>query len=163
DPYQRDLVLAALRKVSLVIRQPDTQTFGMHRLVQAVLYDQMESDELLLWSRRAVTAVDAAFPGVAYEAWRQCRRLLPHLLADVSLIPEHACYLELARILQKAADYLSQRAQYQQAKLLYERALYILEQTLETDHLEVADLLNGLANLYASQGEYEQAEALYQR
>src|SRR5581483_4036558 len=45
DPYQFDLVLAALRSASLVARHPETRTLSMHRLVQAVLADQMEPDE----------------------------------------------------------------------------------------------------------------------
>lgn len=62
DLYQFDLALAALRKASLVTRHPEQRTLAVHRLVQAVLQDQMEPALLRLWSQRAICVVEAAFP-----------------------------------------------------------------------------------------------------
>lgn len=62
DAYQFDLLMAALRSASLVIRFPHTCTFSVYRLVQAVLVDQMEPAERRLWSERVLRMVNTAFP-----------------------------------------------------------------------------------------------------
>lgn len=163
DPYQFNLALAALRSASLVTRHPEMRTLSIHRLVQAVLQDQMEPAETFVWSKRAVQAIQATFPEVTYEVWRRCERLLPHVLMCAATIPDQAGGQELAEMVRKAADYLRQRAQYEQAEPLYQRALRIQEYAVGSDHPQVAAPLYGLAKLYSNQGKYEQAEPLFQR
>ena len=41
DPLLRDTVFAELRKYSLLVKENQTKTFSMHRLVQVVLYDSL--------------------------------------------------------------------------------------------------------------------------
>ncbi len=163
DPYQLDQVIAVLRSLSLVQRQPETRTLSMHRLVQAVLRERMSEPEQAEWLRRVVAALNAVFPDVTHEAWGQCERLLPHVLTVATAIPDCAGDRELAEALQKAADYLCDRAQYEQAEPLYQRALRIGKQVWGPAHPQVAYPLCGLANLFYEQGKYQQAEPLYQR
>jgi len=70
---------------------------------------------------------------------------------------------DLASLLFKTAHYLVDRAQYDQAEPLFQRALLIWEQAHGADHRGVAYPLDGLAILYRKQGKYDQAELLYQR
>ncbi len=163
DPSQLDQVIAVLRSLSLVQRQPETRTLSMHRLVQAVLREQMSEPEQAEWLRRVVAALNAVFPDVTHEAWEQCERLLPHVLTVAAAIPDCAGDRELAEALQKAADYLCCRARYEQAEPLYQRALRIGKQVWGPAHPQVAYPLCGLAYLYYEQGKYQQAEPLYQR
>jgi len=163
DSYQLDLTIAALRTFSLVQRHPETRTLSIHRLVQAVIREEMSEQEREMWQQRTLRLLDALFPEVTYEAWRQCERLLPHVLMCATPIPDHGGNQELLKVLRKAADYLRERAQYEQAESLYQRALRIWKRPLEPEHPEVAHALFGLANLYSEQGKYEQAEPLYQR
>jgi tetratricopeptide (TPR) repeat protein len=163
DPYQLDQVIAVLRSLSLVQRQPETRTLSMHRLVQAVLRERMSELEQAEWLRRVIAALNAVFPDVTHEAWGQCERLLPHVLTVATAIPDCAGDRELAEALQKAADYLCDRAQYEQAEPLYQRALRIGKQVWGPAHPQVAYPLCGLANLFYEQGKYQQAEPLYQR
>jgi tetratricopeptide (TPR) repeat protein len=51
---------------------------------------------------------------------------------------------------------------FEEAKVLYQRALLVCEQ-IGTDQLAVATCLDSLANIYTTLGEYAEAEALYQR
>src|SRR5216684_1422850 len=163
DSYQLDLTIAALRTFSLVQRHPETRTLSIHRLVQAVIREEMSEHEREMWQQRMLRLLDALFPEVTYEAWRQCERLLPHVLMCATTIPDHGGNQELLKVLRKAADYLRERAQYEQAEPLYQRALRIWKQTLGPEHPKVAYPLHNLALLYFKQGEYEQAEPLYQR
>jgi hypothetical protein len=62
DPYEFDLVLAALRSASLVTRHPATHTFSIPRLVQAIQQENMSEQERALWLKRALAALSAVFP-----------------------------------------------------------------------------------------------------
>jgi tetratricopeptide (TPR) repeat protein len=164
DPLAFNNALAVIQNYSLLRRSSREQTLSMHRVVQAVLADAMTNHERGQWTERVIAALNALFPDVSqhgWAQWKQCGRLLPHVLtiAEDSAMQQ----LELASLLTKTADYLLQRAQYQQAETLYLRALSMHEQMLGNEHPQVAFPLNGLADLYREQGQYEQAEPLYQR
>jgi len=163
DPCQLDQVIAVLRSLSLVQRQPETRTLSMHRLVQAVLREQMSEPERAEWLRRVIAALNAVFPDVTHEAWGQCERLLPHVLACATAIPDQGGNQDLAEVLRKAADYLLERAWYDQAELLYERALRIWKQRGGSEHPEAIHSLNRLARICFEHAQFEQSEALYQR
>lgn len=161
EAVQFDLVLATLRRWSLVQYHIESQTLSLHRLMQAVLQDEMNNQEQQLWQRRAVHALNNRFPEYSHQVWEPCERLLPHVLkvAEATSLQERA----LASLLRKAADYLRERAQYEQAEQLYQRALQTGEQTLGVDHAQVASVLTSLAILYREQSKYEQAELLFLR
>jgi tetratricopeptide (TPR) repeat protein len=163
DPYQLDQAIAVLRSLSLVQRQPETRTLSMHRLLQAVLRERMSEHEQARWLRRVIAALNILFPDVTHEAWGRCERLLPHVLTVATAIPDCAGDRELAEVLQKAADYLTDRARYEQAEPLYQRALCIEKRVWGPAHPRTANPLCGLAYLYYEQGKYQQAEPLYQR
>ena len=163
DPTQLDQVIADLRSLSLVQRHPETQTLSIHRLVQMVLRERMNEQERAVWMRRVAAVLNMAFPEVAYEAWGQCERLLPHVLACADATSDQRGSQDLAEVLRKAADYLRERARYDQSELLYERALRIWNQRVGSEHPEAIRSLNGLARLYYERAQFEQSKALYQR
>jgi hypothetical protein len=119
DPCQLDLAIAVLRSFSLVQRQPQTRTLALHPLVQTVLRERMSEQERATWMRRVSAALNTAFPEVTYEAWRQCERLLPHVLACATAMSDQGGNQDLAEVLGKAADYLRACARYDQAESLY--------------------------------------------
>jgi tetratricopeptide (TPR) repeat protein len=166
DPLAFNNALAAIQSFSLLRRSSREQTLSMHRVVQAVLADAMSKQERDQWTKRVIAALNALFPEVRHQVWGQwgqCGRLLPHVLTVAAATATQQHNLELASLLSKTADYLLQRAQYQQAEPLYQRALSMCEQMLGNEHPQIAFPLNGLADLYREQGQYEQAELLYQR
>jgi len=165
-PLAFNQALAVIQNYSLLRRTSREQTLSIHRLVQAVLQDAMTTQERDQWTERAITALNALFPEVRHQSWGQwerCGRLLPHVLTVVAVTATQTLSLELASLLVKTADYLLQRAHYEEAEPLYQRALQIREQTLGDSHPQVAFPLNGLADLYREQGHYAEAEPLYQR
>lgn len=164
DPLEFNNALAVIQNYSLLRRSSHEHTLSMHRVVQAVLADRMTDQERDRWTERVIAALDALFPEVrsrVWEHWGQCSRLLPHVLTIVVATRQHT--LELVSLLTKTADYLLQRAQYQQAEPLYQRALSLCEQMPGSELPQIAFALNGLADLYREQGYFEQAEPLYQR
>jgi tetratricopeptide (TPR) repeat protein/DNA-binding XRE family transcriptional regulator len=161
-PSQFDESIAALRSLSLVQRYPETRTFSIHRLVQLVIRTQIDTQDQARYMRRVVTTLHAMFPEVAYDTWKLCERLLPHVVYIATFSPSGEDLI-LADLLRKAADYLCERAQYEQAEPLYQRSLSILEQVAAPAHPLKTHVYNGLAFLYYDQGKYEQAEALFQK
>src|SRR5581483_902279 len=86
DTFLLNQAIEALRAYSLVRRDPQRKMLSVHRLVQAVLQDGMDTAERRRWAERAVLAVNAAFPVSKHHAWPQCERLLPQALLAAQLI-----------------------------------------------------------------------------
>jgi DNA-binding XRE family transcriptional regulator/tetratricopeptide (TPR) repeat protein len=164
DAFKLNQAIEALRAYSLIRRDSKGKTLSIHRLIQAVLKDTLEETERRTWGKRAILAVNAAFPYAEHGTWPQCERLLPQALLVAQYIEtDQIVGEEAGRLLYETASYLLDRARYVEAEPLYQRALRVWEQRLGPDHPRVASLLNNLANLYWQQGKYAEAEPLYQR
>ena len=164
NPQRLDEALSILYSYSLVRRDAPTNTLYIHRLVQAVLQDEMSMGTQHQWAERTVRAVNRTFPSAEVETWQRCRQLIPQAIMCMTLIDQwHMSFPEATRLLNQAGYYLYEHAQYTEAEPLYQRALAIREKMLGAEHLLTASSLNNLAALYESQGKYEQAEPLYQR
>jgi tetratricopeptide (TPR) repeat protein len=163
DPLRLDGVFKELLRFSLVYRDPDTQTFTIHRLVQAVFQSKMVEDVQLLWAIRTVQAVNEIFPGVEFATWSGCERYLLQAQRCAELIGEWGLmFANAARLLNQAGAYLRTRGRYADAEPFYQQALVIWQHELGSTHPHVAACCNNLALLYTEQGRYEQAESFYQ-
>ena len=164
DPLELNAACAEILKYSLVRRDADAKTLGIHRLVQGVIQDVLTGEEKHQWAERAVRAVNSAFPSPEFANWTQCERLVQQALVCGALIEAYGFEFEAAgRLLNNAGYYLSDRARFSDAEPLYQRSLAICEKALGPEHPNVATSLNNLAVLYKCQGKYAEAEPLYQR
>ena len=145
DSFSFDEALIALRKYSLV--EVEDEKLSIHRLVQAVIRHAMNEDDVKRWAGVAVHVVNAAFPNNSNDVrtWPLCAPLVPH--ASVALSHAEAIPFtsnETAMLLNQIGMYMYARAEYAQAKKMYERALAIDEAALGPDHPNVAEWLNNL-------------------
>ena len=164
DPFLLNEAVQILRLFSLIKRDPDEKLLNIHRLVQAVLKDGLDSETQRLWGERTVRAVNAAFPEVSFDTWRRCERCLPHVQMCVPLIEQYGfTFPEAARLLHLAGCYLWERGIFEQAEQLLLHALKLRERTVGPDHPDTAATLNLLANVARDLGHFEQAERDYQR
>jgi tetratricopeptide (TPR) repeat protein/transcriptional regulator with XRE-family HTH domain len=164
DPFALNDAFETLQKYSLVRRYPDENMFSIHRLVQAVLKENMDYSSQRIWAERTVQAVNHVFPTAEFATWIQCQRLLPHAQVCAALIEQWAmAFPEVTRLLRRTGYYLFERARYGEAEPLYQHALAFNEKTLGPEHPETATSLNDLAQLYQARGQYDLAEPLYQR
>lgn len=110
DDLAVDDAVAALRRHSLI--GPPGNTFGIHRLVQAVTRNRMSRDDDQAWRHIAAALVDAAVPQdtSTREAWPVCRLLLPH--AQTVSDPLGRPMWRLATSLGASGDYAAARAQW---------------------------------------------------
>jgi tetratricopeptide (TPR) repeat protein len=164
DRNRLNEALAALLKYSLLRRDVTTHTFIIHRLVQAVILDELDEETQRRWAERVVRAVEQVFPFDEPAPWPRSQRYLAHALACEALIKQWDLTLDAAAgVLNNAGTYLQARGQYQAAEPLQQDALAVGEKQYGVDHPNTYYLLNNLANLYADQGKHEEAEPLYQR
>jgi tetratricopeptide (TPR) repeat protein len=165
DILKLNETIEEVRKFSLLQRHPDTGMLRIHRLVQAVLRDEMSPQQQRRWAERAVRATQLAFPArVEMATSALCLRYLAQAQACSALITDYAfTFAEAASLLYRTALYLHMRALFAQAEPLLQCALHIWEQAPDAERPRAAHALNALAALAAAQGDYAQAETLYQQ
>ncbi|MCI0662642.1 MAG: tetratricopeptide repeat protein [Acidobacteria bacterium] len=151
-------------RFSLLQRDPEARTVSLHRLVQAVLRDEMDKETEWKWAERAVHAVSSVFPDAEFSNWELCGRLTPHAQSLAGVIEKFGFeFTEAAVLIGRTGYYLNERAQYAETEPLYRVALGIYEKALGAEHPAVATSLNNLAELYSNQGKYAEAEPLLKR
>jgi tetratricopeptide (TPR) repeat protein len=167
DSLEWNHLMSLACSYSLISRQPEEQTLSLHRLVQVVILDGMAKTEQRQWNNRVIHALDMVFPEVNPNsesvAWKQSERLLPHALLCLRRAETADPDLTLAFLAEKAAQYLRESGQYNEAEWCYGKALSIQEQLLGQAHPRVAATLNNLAVLYREQGRYAEAESCFHR
>jgi tetratricopeptide (TPR) repeat protein len=156
--------LKTLGAYSLTIREPNTKTLRMHRLVQAVLKDSMDEQDKNQWATRVIRAVNHAFPEPESKNWVQCQQFLAQVPACIQLAEDYDLLLpELARLCQHAGMYTFDRAFFEQADLFFRKALAIYKQLSaheETYAINIAVNQRYLGELYRVLGRYTEAEDL---
>ena len=155
-------LLSLLSQYSLVRWSGELSTYSVHRLVQAVVRDQITAEQAANWFTQVTAVVADAYPGQDFAQWPQCRQLLPHWLRIVKqaeAISHRSVALGL--VCNQAGFFLNSQGRYGEAEPLYVEALKIWKTELGERHPSTARSLNNLALLYASQGRYGEAEPLY--
>ena len=115
-------------RYSLLKRHPENRALSLHRLVQAVLRDEMKYEEQQLYSGRAILALNRIFPDSEPVDGQSCDSLIPHVdalkQADYKL--DINIQRELAQLLDKAALYLAKRVRTDVSELFIRRALEVI-------------------------------------
>lgn len=164
EPLLLNDLFQPLRRYSLVKRDAEARLLNLHRLVQVVLKEHLDTSLQRQWAERVVFAINATFPTVEQSTWPRCERLLSQALASAQLMEQYQIVHEKAgRLLHETATYLYEHARYEEAEPLYQQALHIREQSLGPMHPDVAATLDGLAILYRTWGRYLEAEPLFLR
>jgi tetratricopeptide (TPR) repeat protein len=166
DQLRMNEIVEELLRFSLIRRNSETRTLTIHRLVQAVIQDDMDKETQSTWAERAIRTVHHAFPDKVNDVktWPQCQRCLPHALACARLIKDYRFVsLEAAQLLNQVGYYLREHARYREAWEYFQQALAISEQLGPEYLLYTAQILNNRARLYFDQYKYTEAEPLYEQ
>jgi nucleoside phosphorylase len=161
EELRMDEIREELLRFSLVRRNSSTKTLTIHRLVQAVIRDNMDEEMQRTWAERAIHTVNHAFPKKVNDikTWDQCRRYLPHAVACAKLITDYELvFFEAAQLLNQIGYYLREQARYRDAEEYFQQALAISEKLGPEHLLYTAQILNNLARLYFDQYIYVKAE-----
>jgi tetratricopeptide (TPR) repeat protein/DNA-binding XRE family transcriptional regulator len=161
DPLLMNEIIRLLLGYSLIRRNAEDRSLSIHRLVQAVLKDSMSDETARQWAERAIRAINRVFPESQPDTWKQCARCLPHALAILPHLEAYDLPIPQATdLLNKAAAYLTDHAQYTLAEQLLKKARAVSEQTVDSHPTALALTLNDLGALYLTQGRYPDAEPL---
>jgi tetratricopeptide (TPR) repeat protein len=164
DPLAIGEMLRPLARYSLIRSDPQSRTYGVHRLVQEIVRDAMSEPDRRAWIERAIGALDAAIPEVRYETWEQCDRLVPHVASISKWMQEYDIHLvAVGRILNQAAQALYVRGRFSEVEPLFAHALATAEREFGPDHPDVAKILNNLGILFAEQAKYTDSQRHYER
>ena len=167
NPLAFDQMLEILLSFSLVKRLAEDHLLSIHRLVQVMQVEMIDSLEQRQWTERIVRAVNSLFPRQPKEdmnSWPQCLRYLEQVQTSAMLIEHHQLQIvEAADLLDRTGTYLCVHASYSQAEALYQQALHLREVQLGAHHPETAETLHNLGFLSYKQGKYEQAEVFFQQ
>jgi len=136
----------------------------IHTYARQALLAGEEATQQAAILARLITVLTEHFPEVDHPNWEACERLVPHIQACAAHLElQGTAQAEAAALFDQAGQYLQDRARYEQAALLLQRALAIREQQVGPHHPHTATSLNNLALLYRAQGKYPEAELLLQR
>jgi tetratricopeptide (TPR) repeat protein len=164
DEVLWDETIKAARRLALLRRDGEERTLSLHRLVHAVIRDDMDLTARRSWAERVVRCVEAAFPTGEHGTWPECERLMAHASICVEQINTYGIEsIDAACLLSNVDNYLYARGEYARARPYSERALAIWEKALGPEHPSTATSLNNLAGLYQSQGDYTAALPIYER
>lgn len=174
NPFERDNIYALFNATSLMELNVQRRLLTIHRLVQMVIVTHMDKATQQQWARRALLAVNRAFPVISQEmssmtlSWSD--QLLPHALCTLTWIDrflpaeqQSTMAPEISGLLFNVSSFLLTRGYDQKAEPLLERCLFLREQTLGASDLAVAEPLARLGCLFRVQGRHAGAEALLQR
>ena len=164
NPLDFDEAVEPLLRYSLV--EKTGETLSVHRLVQAVIRDRLAENEKKKWAEAAVNIVNNGFLGNSDDVrnWPACVPLLPHSLVAAEHAETHQVALEsTGRLLNESGLFLRSRAQFTEAKKIYERALAIHEAAYGPEHPDVAIGVNNLGGVLKDLGDLKGAKRNYER
>jgi hypothetical protein len=145
--------VAALRRYSLVTPAGDGLV-QVHRLVQAVVLDQMPDDVAARWRQTAAALIEAAIPADTESPgmWPTCAALLPHAQA---VLADHGD--GMARI----AAYLGESGSYKAARDLWHMIAQARDQVLGPEHPATLTARSNHASYTGKAGDPAAARDLY--
>ena len=164
-PTEANKCWTALTNISLLDKQPGTNTYTMHRVVQEVIRDSLDDDAQQASFTHCVTLVRQAFVfkrsnDASTWPW------LAQLSESARSICERAKQeqqrtKDLAMLCDRLASYYQNvLGQYEDAEERFRQAIDIDKITIGETHPSYASSLNNLAVLLESMGRYDEAEPL---
>lgn len=166
DAIEVDDCMRTLLRYSFVQRDAREKTFSVHRLVQAVQMDSMESETGRLWAERAIHVVNQSLPYVeaGTETQQLGQRYIAHAqIACQSIRQRHMVSLEAAQLLNKTGRYLREQAQYEQAETVCQESLHQYETLSKAPQKELAHCCTDLAFISDRLGKHAEAENYYRK
>ena len=180
DPLRFDDTVAELFRYSLIRRNAETQMLSIHRLVQAVLLDEMDEHLQQLWAERVVNMISKRFPGRQPRTRHHLQRYLPHVQVCATLIKRwNVPSLDVVHWLFDVGTYIESSGFFMLAEQLYVQGTTYIKNDITSmaetlfgaqgvDHIahssamETITSMSPLPYLYYQQGKYEQAESQLQ-
>jgi Tfp pilus assembly protein PilF len=164
DDLRLNAAIESLRTFSLV--EDDGRLISIHRLVGALVRDRLHETEREMWAEAAIKMVAQGFKFETMDlaSWERCAELLPHALAaawhaEANRIAPRATI----QVLDDAGRYLTKRAQFTEAKSLFERAMALATTFYGPTHPQVSSIANNLGRVQRELGNLDEAKHLFEQ
>lgn len=145
DELAWDDILRAAEDATLLRHDAKATVIAVHRLVQEVIRQYIDTDGDCKWGERTILAINSVLLCPNYANRLAYLRLLPHALACIKVIEDRNMQTqEVGHLLYITAEYLGFNSQIDKAKLLMEKSLAVGEAVLGPEHPDVARALTGL-------------------
>jgi tetratricopeptide (TPR) repeat protein len=164
-PLAFDELVQPISDLSLIRRHLPARTLGIHRLVQAVLRQQLNKEEQILWVERIIRTINEVLPGPNFWERQEFSRFFPHVLKCAEYIDKYSITSEEAqRILLIIGKHFAQRNRLEEAEDYSLRAVAIGENTVDQnqDRMLTSSSIN-LGTVYFMRGKYSEAESVLLR
>ncbi|CZS81099.1 unnamed protein product [Fusarium graminearum] len=159
DDFEDDLDV--LRGYSLVSVTAAQDVFEVHSLVQFCTRAWISMvDDAERWKRVFLWSISRHFPSGAFETWRTCQLLLPHI---ESLLEEKPSDEELQNwtcLLTNCAWYMRTTGNFGAAEILGRKAVETRVEVLGEEHPDTLISIAYLASTFSDQGRWKEAEEL---
>jgi tetratricopeptide (TPR) repeat protein len=181
DPFAFDEVIAELFHYSLIHRSVEANMLSIHRLVQAVLLDEMGEQFQHIWAERVVKALCNVFPGRQLTTWQHMQRYLIHIQVCAALIDRwnmrttdvEEWLLHVGYCVENSGFYSLAETLYLQRNALIKNDVSGMigavfgaswaDYVTNSPAMEMLTSVSPLPQLYYQQGKYQQAELQLQR
>lgn len=155
--FLRDVYIK-IAEFDLFEKDIETQTFDIHRLVQKVIANKIESGEKHLLCTQVLDVLDELLPYYDYTNRELCERYFRHTIAAL----ENANNISLENekpisLYTRIADYQRRLGYFLEAETFYQQALILGEEFYDEDEEIISDLSFDLAHNYYLQEKFREA------
>ena len=156
--------LIELEKFSLLKWDRKAQALLIHRLVQAVVKDEMSNANLISFRTMVINLCDRAFPYQwdNFEDRVLCRDFVGQVMTP--LLDHEAVHTETAAaIMSRVGRFLRENGKFRDSEPLSVQAVKILSEIHGDDHGDTLTSMNTLALTYRDQGKMDEAATLQEK
>ena len=157
NPIDQAKALIELEKFSLLKWNRLTKTLVIHRLVQAVIRDEMSVEERAIICNTVVDICDESFP----REWNPDTRPLCRVYSSQVLVPllsvKSIQTMKLIDIMERVGDFLRNDGKYNDSARLLEEGVQIGGAIRGADDPSTLTSMNNLASTYGQQGRTKEA------
>ncbi len=164
DDVQLEQAIRTLAKYAL-IRDEGTAT-SMHRTVGNLVRDRLSEAQQRTWAEAAIKLMSGVFKFESQDltSWDYCAVLLPHAMASAFHAEANGVAPRATiDVLENAGRYLAKRAQYDDSKALFERALALATGFYGETHPRVSAIANNLGRIHRQLGNLAEAKGCFER
>ena len=160
DPMVFYAAIAALRQFSLIGRSTHSGSISIHRLVQAVVKDDLSDADIDAYQYPILGLCDSAFPSELSNDTRPlCRRYQAQVTGPLLAI-HNVQLVSSVKVLLRVGQFLRDDGKYEDSKSLLQNYVNICKNEVGDEDLETVKGMASLASTYRELGEAKQAATL---
>lgn len=159
DPSRTAGAVDALSRYSLA--DASNATIKMHRLVAGQARDRLTAADRMKWCEAAVRVAAGSFHFDSQDVstWARCAEVLPHALGASGYAETlRVAPVLTAELLNSIGSYLYNRGEYHEARSVLQRALNLMQPSVEATNPRLAAFANDLGRAEQRLGELDVAQ-----